>query len=547
MKKIFYTLAAAVTMMFSTSCNDWLTLLPNNEQVSDDYWKSKEDVEAVVTSGYYYLRETISGQLLPWGELRGDVIYTIKDLDHYQIQNFDILPTNKACDYSAMYKVISMANSVLKFAPGVQTVDKTYHTAIMNSHLCEAYFLRAYANLILMKTFKDFHPIVMDAFVTDESDMFTAYKMTEQEIVAMIKSDIVTALETGAAKSFYEEEWQTKGRATKWALYALMVDICLWNHDFDEAIQYANMILDAEDAMRPAFITSTSKWYDIFYPGNSNESIFELNYDYNNYQEKNKFGGSFGLAASSKYLISESARTLMQKETDEVLKLLGYDKVPLGERIGRMLMATYVCGADATNYTTYDASSSQYYVWKYCGTDILDIANVRTQQDANFILYRVADVMLMKAEALIMKGEGYWQEAVRLINKIRVRAGISPYIEENDEFAASVASESEMSLMTELLNQRALEFVGEGKRWYDLLRLARYDQTFEPGNNFTGVSNGYKEMAIVMIMEGNNTMSDLWIQTQLENSYAWYLPIPKSEIDMIKGLEQNPFYESSFK
>lgn len=547
MKKIFYSIAAAVTMVFSTSCNDWLTLLPNNEQVSDDYWQSKEDVEAVVTSGYYYMREMVAGQLLPWGELRGDVIYTIKDVDHLQIQNFDIMPTNKACEYSALYKVISMANSVLQFAPGVQTVDKTYHTAIMNSHLCEAYFQRAYANLILMKNYKDFHPIVLSAFVTDKTDPFSVQKMTEPEIIELIKSDIRTALETGAAKSFYEEEWQTKGRATRWALYALMVDVCLWNHDYEEAIQYANLILDAEDAMRPAFITSTNKWYDIFYPGNSNESIFELNYDYNNYQEKNKFGGSFSLAPSSKYLISEKARLLMQQETDEVLRALGYDKVPLGERIGRMLMATYVCGSDATNYTAYDGSSSQYYVWKYCGTDVLDIANVRTQQDANFILYRVADVILMKAEAMIMMGDAYWAEAVRLINKIRVRAGISPYIEENDQFADAVAAESEVSLMTELLNQRALEFVGEGKRWYDLLRLARYDQTFEPGNSFTGISNGYKDMAITLIMEGNNTMSDMWIMNTLADSYAWYLPIPKSEIDMIKGLEQNPFYESSFK
>ena len=546
MKKILYSIAVAAMMLTTTSCNDWLTLLPNNEQVSDDYWQSKEDVEAVVTSGYYYMRKSIASQLIPWGELRGDVIYTPYISDNGKMQNFDILPTSKACDYSGIYKIISMANSVLKFAPGVQTVDNTYHTAIMNSHLCEAYFQRAYANLILMKNYKDFHPIVMDAFVTDDSDLFSVYKMTEAQIVEMIKNDVKAALATGAAKSFYEEEWQTKGRATKWALYALMVDVCLWNHDYDEAIQYANMILDAEEARRPVFIASTSKWYEIFYPGNSNESIFELNYDYNNYQEKNEFGGSFAIANSSTYIISESARVKMLQETTEVMKAQGYDKVPTGERLGRMLMATYVCGSDASNYANY-TTSSNYYVWKYTGTDILDIANVRTQQDANFILYRVADVMLMKAEALIMKGDAYWQEAVRLINKIRVRAGIAPYIDEEVAFEENVAGESELSLLTELLNQRALEFVGEGKRWYDLLRLARYDQTFEPENSFTGVPNGYKELAISMIVEGNSTTSPVWIQTQLADSYAWFLPIPKSELELVDGLEQNPFYQSTFK
>ena len=34
---------------------------------------------------------------------------------------------------------------------------------------------------------------------------------------------------TDAAKGTYEVEWETKGRATKWALYALMADACLWS------------------------------------------------------------------------------------------------------------------------------------------------------------------------------------------------------------------------------------------------------------------------------------------------------------------------------
>jgi hypothetical protein len=50
-KNILSILTLAVTLTFTTSCNDWLDVLPNNEQVTDDYWKSKEDVEAVIASG----------------------------------------------------------------------------------------------------------------------------------------------------------------------------------------------------------------------------------------------------------------------------------------------------------------------------------------------------------------------------------------------------------------------------------------------------------------------------------------------------------------
>ena len=54
------TLIVLCSLVFSvalTSCNDWLDVLPNNEQVTDDYWKSKEDVEAVIASGYDYMRQ----------------------------------------------------------------------------------------------------------------------------------------------------------------------------------------------------------------------------------------------------------------------------------------------------------------------------------------------------------------------------------------------------------------------------------------------------------------------------------------------------------
>ena len=80
----------AVTLTSTTSCNDWLDVLPNNEQVTDDYWKSKEDVEAVIASGYYYLRQSVP-TLIKWGELRGGAIYTTSTGDA-KLQDFKPSP-----------------------------------------------------------------------------------------------------------------------------------------------------------------------------------------------------------------------------------------------------------------------------------------------------------------------------------------------------------------------------------------------------------------------------------------------------------------------
>ncbi len=517
----FSLIALAMSM---TSCNAWLDILPNNEQVTDNYWKSKEDVEAVIASGYYYMRQTVP-TLLAWGELRGGALFSTQTAHSY-LQNFNMTPSSSICDYSGLYKVIGMANSVLKYAPSVMTEDATYYESVMKSHLCEAYFLRAYCYLVLVKNFSEV-PLVVEAYVNDDAD-YLVPKSTEAEIIAQIKADVKTALESGAAKETYEDTdgygWQTKGRATKWALYALMADVCLWNHDYDEAIQYANYILEApqgDTSFRPRLIQNTTQWYEIFYPGNSNESIFELNWE-RNLGQNNNFGSLFTVSSASTYKFTDYARTSMSDETDEVKAKMGTD---VTERWGRMLFATYVTdGADQTKYAT----ASNFCVWKYKGTDIVDLANVRQSEDANFILYRVPDMILIKAEALVMKGEASWGTALELVNVLRVRAGLNP-------LDIVVGESDEQTMLEAVLHEWTMEFLAEGKHWYDLLRLARYDH----GNG------AYRQLFVDEVVEGNQTTKDEWIRSVLQDPYAWYLPIPYSEISVNEKLKQNPYYATS--
>ena len=51
MKKILICLAIAGVGLLSSGCNDWLDVLPKNEQVSPDYWKTKEQVEEDLAQG----------------------------------------------------------------------------------------------------------------------------------------------------------------------------------------------------------------------------------------------------------------------------------------------------------------------------------------------------------------------------------------------------------------------------------------------------------------------------------------------------------------
>lgn len=514
MKKLRYILILSGILSLS-SCNEWLNILPRNEQVTDDYWKSKEDVEAVLASGYYYMRSAVP-ELIRWGELRGGTLYSSNTADA-PLQNFNLTATASICNFDNIYKTINMANSVLKYAPLVRLEDDTYYESVMNSHLVEAYFMRAFCNFQLVKNYRDV-PMVLQAYVNDDASYELA-KSTDTVIIAQIKKDIITALETGAAKEKYEQDWQTKGRVTKWALYALMADVCLWSEDYDNCIIYANEILNATASFRPVFIKDPTKWFDIFYPGNSNESIMELNWNYQTYNERNNFGSYFTMDASSRFKFTDVALELFKTETNAVKA-----KDPsVDGRYGRTLLATYMhSGAVITDYKT----ANQYYVWKYKGTDVADKDNVRTAEDANFILYRVAEVMLMKAEALIMKGEPTWNAALGIVNQIRTRAAL-------DTLAVTTSETNELEMLKLVLHEREMEFAAEGKRWYDLLRFGKM-QNFK-----------YKEQFIDMVVEANQTMNPQWIRSVLKSNDALYMPLPQSEILANPLLVQNPYYATT--
>lgn len=515
-KKIIYSLVAASTMMMASSCNDWLDVLPNNEQITDEFWQSKEDVEAVIMSGYKYMRDCVP-TLINWGELRGGTFYAHSS-NTSKLQDFNLTPTHSLVSYENLYKVINAANSVLKYAPGVQSIDNTYYESMMKAHFCEAYFMRAYANLILVKNFQSV-PLILEPYVDDHAE-FSIAKSTEEEIVAQIKADVLAALETGAAKGTYEVDWETKGRITKWALYALMADVCLWSEDYAACKQYCDMILNASDSFRPVFMTTTSQWYEIFCFGNSNESIFELNWDYNTETKNNNFASSaWTQSGTSPLTFTDRAIERLREETAQVVA-----NGALNEgRIGRMYLATYI--TDGAPFQT----ARNFYMWKYAGTEIQDVTGgKRVHDDANFIIYRVSDIILTKALAETMSGN--IAEAFHLVNRIRVRAGLTNYEGIADDDLAAVANIGEQEMLEEILAQREMELVGEGKRWYDLLWFGRI------------ANHRYRDAFVDAVIEGNMTTNPSWIRSVLNDVNAWYLPLPDRDIKSNQLLEQNPYY-----
>jgi len=506
MKKIIYMLLLLLGSLLLNSCNEWLSVLPENEQVSDEYWTSKEEVESVLSSGYVYLRDAVP-QLIEWGELRGASMYKLNEGNN--LQTFQVTPGDEdLCSWAPLYKVINMANSVLANAQAVRERDETFEEAVMNSYMTEAYFLRALCYFYIVRNWRD-APLILDPYETDAISYEKA-KSTENELIIQIKGDVTAALATGAAREKFEEDWETKGRATKWALNALLADVCLWNEEYAAAVMACNEILDATSAFRPVFVSDPAKWYEMYYPGNSNESVFEIQWDQKNYEQTNDLATVFGTGLPD-YIYTDAMLLDFIQET----ALTGTDDAV------RTLYGGFVPGA--TDYTKSEIG----YIWKYSGIGIEgQVRNSTDEDDPNFIIYRVADVMLMKAEAMILmsNSEESWQTAVDLINEIRVRSRL-PVI------SPVLAEVSEGDMLEFVLYERKMELAAEGKRWYDLLRFGKRN-SFE-----------YRERFLINeVIAYNNTANPSWIRSVLKNDDALFLPVWSAELVNNKLLEQNPYY-----
>lgn len=517
LKTIILATAAAFGL---TACNDYLDIMPENALPQEEMWASKSDVESALFAGYYNLRSSITTHLIPLGELRAGCV---KRRSGNNLDKLDVKPNDKTyTDWKIFYKVIADANGVIANVEKARSNDETYTEEEMNSHLCEAYFLRALSYFYIVRNWRD-APLVLEPYETDEAE-YLLPQSSESELIAQIKKDLKTAIDLGAAKEEFDTTWETKGRATVWAIYALMADVCLWNQDFNEAIEYADMVIESRSPYAPRFMSTAthSSWFKMFNPGNSEESIFELQFSSIKYDgtsfQTNDLPKLFYNTTTTTYMLSENLTREFNSDATQIFNRFNGDQ--------EMYVRTRFGGYYAPE------NSVTGYVWKYLGGSTISEPRTQNYYDPNFIIYRVAEVMLIKAEALLMRGMGLVPEdneqAIAIINTIRLRTNLLD--------VTATANSSLVELLELVISERIMEFVGEGKAWYDLLRVGRY---VDP----TGDINFIQTFFIPKVITYNETAGENKIKSTLMDKNAWYLPVNEDEIKRNPNLVQNKYYE----
>jgi starch-binding outer membrane protein, SusD/RagB family len=493
--RVFKFLCLLMVLTSASSCKKYLDLKPEDGIIRQNFWKTKEQVAAAVNGCYASLLgpgTPIPEYLFMWGELRADMLtpstgITANELD---IMNVNILETNALTNWRPIYATINYCNTVIDFAPEVLKNDQTFTQEALDAYRAEAKALRALMYFYLVRSFRDV-PLVLKPTSSD-AQLEQLAKSTGTEVLQQIVKDLSEA-ELSAPVSYNNQAFD-RGKITRYTINAIQADVYLWMEKYPEAIVACDKVINSG---RYGLLSGNSSWFtNLFANGNSNEGIFEIQFDRS---KLNSFYPMF--RTRPRYIASNNV-------TDPDNGIYKADLIDPNNRDIR--------GDGAA------ARFGDGLIWKYIG---IDYDNLRAAEEsfAHWIVYRYADILLMKAEALALTGKG--TEALELINRIRQRGRALPTT------AQSVDPTNTEGLCDYILEERAREFAFEGKRWYDLLRHAK--------------RNNYKRLDILLNMVSRTVPGNLQQSAiaKFKDVNSHYFPIYQYELQTDKNLVQNPFYK----
>lgn len=512
MKRNFIIILIAVLTLGMGSCTDWLDTRPVSEIVLDDYWQSEAQAQAVLMACYRGLiTDGVMERMLIWGELRSDNFtagsgFPNERIDMSKILEVNITPTNRYCAWAPFYSVINNCNTFLHYAPGVVDADQNFTEGKLHSLEAEVRAIRALCYFYLVRTYKEV-PWVGTPSISDTQD-YKVFKSSERAVLDSIIADLTIARKY--ARIDFGNVAQNKGRITRNAVNAILADVYLWDQQYDKCVEMCNEVL-ADQSL--GLVPGESMFENVFYRGNSIESIFELQFD-ENVQRNNTTRNLYGIQGD------------IQGELSFPLYLIKGDYSPFKYKVGTDIESEKDLRFKDFIVQSLGDATGIYSVFKYAG-----IMRTENQQEIstyswrsttpNWIVYRVSDVLLMKAEALVAPAnpsELAMLEALLLVNVTYQRS--NPTSAGLDFTVYNTKGILEKLILRE--RQRELMF--EGKRWFDLMRVARRN------NSPTSLLTYLPQLTGLQF----NKMSVM---------DALYLPVPQSDMDNNENMVQNPFYE----
>jgi hypothetical protein len=461
------------------SCDDILDKEPLSRLTDNDIGEegitTAAQAEAFLSGAYAdFYGEYFMLDYFVIGDAQSDNAYAGADNPaNFQIDEYTIeaVNSNIARDWRYLYSTIAKCNTILDNVGDI--TDPALTETRKQEILGEASFIRAFMYFELVRQFGEVPLLVNEIAEIDLNKLDEIYlsRSPVSEVYAQIITDLEEALATVRVTA------PDKGYATRGAVNALLAKVyaTIEPHDWDKVKQYCDAVISEGYALLPEY----DQLWDLSQE-NSSESIFEINcYGWDT-------GGNWGV-----YMFDGTDWKKFNTPTNDLVN--AYDDEGDMIRKNSNIRFEDVTGKWPDRYwplTTYPLINKYR---DFNGTQ-------------NFILFRLAEILLLKAEALNELGEV--DGAAELVDQIRARVDLDP---------TPASTQAEMRLAIE--KERRLELAFEGHRWHDLKRTGRAIEVMNALKDGNGNSLGY---------------------ALDEDRLLW--PIPQAERDKNDKLTQNEAY-----
>jgi len=541
------------------SCKDFLDAVPQDKITNENFWKTGDDANKMLVDIY---STTLPKSSIFFDEAMSDNSYLVWDWwgGAKQVANgsytaYGEVPATmwKTC-YSNIRKCWFLLEGMQKLTFKSDS-EKQKVTG-------EAYFLLAY-NYYLLATYFGDVPLVTKTLTIDESKDQT--RTPKSEVVAYTIDKLKEASKMLAGKS------QVNGKVTAGACDFLIARIYLYNNDYDNVLTSLTTL----EGKYQLYAQGETPYEDLFSGASEQNSEIILSVPFTqkvgSITTGHEGNGAMllkGMSAGDPYrgiapsgslvdaypmadgrLIHETGSMYDPKKPYQSRDPRFYQSIVYPSGQSRYLDA----GSNTIKKRLYDPEdpntipeqkynapepSATGYIWNkyidysvYGMTEIWDCTN-------DIIVFRYADALLMKAEALVQKNGAASQNAVcDLIDQLRDRCSGGKVHRENYT--------TKEKLLELVKNERRVELANEGTRFIDLIRWKDAEKNVvTAGVGLSGDMYG-AYMRLDGVGKNDRTVSvdgapRRYIETRNFNPAKGYLfPIPQSEIDLNNKLKQN--------
>lgn len=433
-------------LLAAGSCKKFLEVKPLDTLSGNDFWKTRGDAQKAINGTYALLLDKYTRSIL----------YNVGDFragnwNWFDKTNLRMLGTNRMLntgngdgaedprDWLGFYKTIAYANLCIDRIPGID--DPVFSSREKKALVAEARFIRAFVYFIMVRLYGDV-PLQMDPYditLRPREKMLTVLDVCLKDLDAC-KDDLPLS---------YDDPTYRAVRATKGAALALMANMNMWSAGFDKAnqqqywTQTAALTKELMDLNQYKLLPYTKETFQTIFKGRSEEGIFELSLDAN-------YGGKFHSLICQWTLHEPYIRSGLGGFKSEITPIIKHmDRMyPRGESDKRFDLWF------DDPYSTQNGQSAMFLKFSA-------ITDPSTRDyDANFIFFRYAGIILLRAEALADLGQD--PEAIKMLNLVRDRAGAKLYTGSGGN-----------ALKDAVFFERERELIGEGHLWYDLIRTGR--------------------------------------------------------------------------